>query len=71
MIPWIIFAVIAVPLAVLAYFTVRRNTASGEGSATEDTETQAEIEREFADAEAYEAKWHDEDKTKYQQERLP
>ena len=28
-------------------------------------------EQEFADAEAFEAKWHEEDKERYRQERLP
>ena len=31
----------------------------------------ARTEREFADAEAYEAKWHEEDRESFHQERLP
>ena len=49
---------------------LRRNTAASEFPAT-DPEERARTEQEFADAEAYEAKWHEEDKERYHQERLP
>ena len=69
MIPWIIIAVVAVPLVVVGYLAMRRNTAESELSA--DADAAARTEREFADAEAYEAKWHEEDKERFHQERLP
>ncbi len=69
MIPWIIIAVIAVPLVVVAFMTMRRNTAASELPANADARTRAE--QEFAEAEAYEAKWHEEDKERFHQERLP
>jgi len=68
-IPWIIIAVIVVPLVVVAYVTMRRNTDESEVPADPDAVAQAE--QEFAEAEAYEAKWHEEDKERYHQERLP
>jgi hypothetical protein len=68
-IPWIIIAVIAVPLVVVGYMTVRRNTDASEARA--DPNAAARAEQEFAEAEAYEAKWHEEDKERYHQERLP
>ena len=71
MIPWLIFAVVVVPLAVIGFAVARRRTAAGEHPAGEDTDSQAEIEREFAEAEAYEAKWREQDKERYRQERLP
>ena len=71
MIPWIIIGLVAVPLVVIAFMATRRRTAAGEHPASEDAESQAEIEQEFAQAEAYEAKWHEEDKERYHQERLP
>jgi hypothetical protein len=71
MIPWIIFAVVVVPLLVIGFAASRRRTAAGENPASEGAESQAEIEREFAAAEAYEEKWREEDKEKYRQERLP
>ena len=71
MIPWIIFAVIVVPLVVVVFAATRRRTAAGEHPAGEDAEERAEIEREFAAAEAYEEKWREEDKENYRQERLP
>ena len=71
MIPWIIFAVVVVPLVVVGFAASRRRTAAGEHPAGEDAQEQAEIEREFADAEAYEDKWREEDKKRYREERLP
>jgi len=67
-IPWIIIAVIAVPLVVVAFVVMRRNTA-GERPASD--EAAAQMEQEFAEAEAYEAKWHEDDKERFHQERLP
>ena len=71
MIPWLIFAVVVVPLVVVAFVVARRNTAAGEHPAFEDDAARARTEQEFADAEAYEAKWHEADKERYHEERLP
>ncbi len=71
MIPWIIIAVIAVPLVVIAFMAMRRNTTASELPASTDANAGARTEQEFAEAEAYEAKWHEEDKERYHQERLP
>ena len=71
MIPWLIFAVVVVPLVVIAFVVARRNTAAGEHPALEDDAARARTEQEFADAEAYEAKWHEADKERYHEERLP
>jgi hypothetical protein len=70
-IPWIIMAVVAVPLVVIAYLATRRRTAAGEHPAGEDAQARARIEQEFAEAEAYEAEWREQDKEKFHQERLP
>ena len=69
MIPWIIMAVIAVPLVVIAFVAMRRKTASGERLADDDG--QALAEQEFAEAEAYDAKWREEDKERASQKRFP
>jgi hypothetical protein len=70
-IPWLIFAVVVVPLAVIGFVAARRRTAAGEHPATEDAQERALTEQEFAEAEAYEAKWREQDKERYHQERLP
>jgi hypothetical protein len=70
-IPWLIFALVAVPLVVIAFAATRRKRAAGEHPATEDAEARARTEQEFAEAEAYEAKWREEDKERFHQERLP
>ena len=69
MIPWIIFAVVAVPLVVMAFLATRRKRAAGE--LVEGDDAQAEVEQEFAAAEEYEAKWREEDKERFHQERFP
>ena len=70
-IPWIVVAVVVVPLLVFGFMATRRSTAGGERPASEDPEAQAEMEEEFAEAEAYEEKWREEDKERYRQERFP
>ncbi|MGZ4308040.1 MAG: hypothetical protein ACXVRZ_02925 [Gaiellaceae bacterium] len=71
MIPWLIFAVVVVPLVVVGFAATRRRTAAGERPASEDARTKALTEREFAEAEAYEEEWREKDKERYHQERLP
>ena len=71
MIAWIIIAVVAVPILVIGYLAMRRNMAVSEHAAGDDAETGLSLEKEFAEAEAYQAKWHEEDKERYHQERLP
>jgi hypothetical protein len=68
-IPWIIIAVIVVPLVVIAFAATRRTRAQSERPASDDAA--ARMEQEFAEAEAYEAKWHEEDKERFHRERLP
>jgi hypothetical protein len=58
-------------LLVVGFVATRRRTAAGEHPASEDAQARARTEQEFADAEAYEAKWRKEDEEKYHQERLP
>jgi hypothetical protein len=70
-IPWIVFALVAVPLVIVGVVVSRRRTAAGEHPASEDAQTKALTEQEFAEAEAYEAKWREEDKERYREERLP
>lgn len=71
MIPWIIFAVVVVPLVVIAFVVARRNTKVGERELDETPEHVERTEREFAAAEAYEAQWHEEDEKRFHRERLP
>lgn len=66
MIPWLIIAVVAVPLIVVAFASMRRKTV--DSRAAVDTREAAE---EFAAAEAYEAEWHKADEERFHKERLP
>jgi hypothetical protein len=69
--PWLILGLVAVPLIVIAYAVSRRKTAAGELPASEDAQARARTEQEFAAAEAYEAKWREEDEKRFRRERLP
>ena len=71
MIPWLVFALVAVPLVVVGFVATRRRKVAGEHPASEDARARALTEKEFAEAEAYEAKWREEDKERYNKERLP
>lgn len=71
MLPWIVFALVAVPLLVVGFVATRRRTTAGEHPPNEDAQARALTEQEFAEAEAYEAKWREEDKERYLDERLP
>jgi hypothetical protein len=64
-------AVVAVPLVVVGFVATRRRTTAGEHPASEDARARARTEQEFAEAEAYEAKWREEDLERFHQERLP
>lgn len=70
MIPWLVVALVLVPLVVLGFTSMRRRTAAAEHPVTEDAGACARTEREFAEAEAYEAQWREENKD-HHQPRLP
>ena len=70
-IPWIVFALVVVPLVVVGFLATRRRTVAGEHRATEDAQARARTEQEFAEAEAFEAEWREKDKERYRQEHLP
>jgi uncharacterized membrane protein len=70
-IPWIVLAVVAVPLVVVGFLATRRRTIAAEHPASEDARARARTEQEFAEAEAYEEEWREKDLEKFHQERLP
>ena len=55
-------ALIAVPLVLLAFATLRRRTTAFEHPPGEDAAARARTEQEFAEAEAYETQWREEHK---------
>ena len=55
MIPWLIFGLVLVPVLIVAFVAARRRTVAGEHPAGETAEDRAEMEKEFAEAEAYQA----------------
>ena len=71
MIPWLIVALVAVPLLVVAFVAARRRTVAFEHPTGEDAQSSALSDQELADAEAFDAKWREEDKVRYHEERIP
>ena len=71
MVPWLIFALVVVPLVVVVSLVARRRTVAFERPTQEDAEARARTEQEFAEAEVYEAKWREEDKARHDQELFP
>jgi hypothetical protein len=68
-IPWLIMALVVVPLAVIGFVASRRRTKAGEHPASESA--QVLTEQELAKAESYEAEWREQDEERYHRERLP
>jgi hypothetical protein len=66
-IPWIIFAVVVVPLLLVGFAATRRRTVTSEPQAPKSELT----EQEFEEAEASQAKWQAEQKDRYHEQRLP
>ena len=62
MLPVLIFVLIAIPVLVIAYRASRRSRAAGEHPNPETDADRAEIENEFAQAEAYQEEWREEEK---------
>ena len=61
-VPVVSFIVIGLPLLVIAFFLVRRSKQAGEHPVAETPEEQARIEDEFAQAEAYQEEWREEER---------
>jgi hypothetical protein len=55
--PWLILAMVVVPLLVVAFAATKRSTRSGEAATNADPEVARRTEQEFADAERYEEEW--------------
>jgi hypothetical protein len=57
--PVIIFACVAIPLLIIAFLAVRRSRMTADNAAEGTAADRAEVEREFAAAEAYETEWRE------------
>jgi len=62
MLPIIIIVLVAIPLLALAFRAVARTKAVGEHPVPENDGTVERTEQEFADAEAYQEQWREEEK---------
>jgi len=68
-IPWIILAVVAVPILVLAFRAARRRDEAGEHPVGESEADQDRIEQEFEESERYQEQWRKEQR-KHQDDTL-
>lgn len=71
MIPWLIVALILVPLLIVAFVGTRRRTTAFEHPNGEDAQAGGLTDQELSDAEAYESKWREDDRARYHEEHLP
>ena len=64
MLPVIIFVAVAIPVLLIAFAAIARRKSAGERPEASDPAAaaaeQAEYEQEFADAEAYQEQWREE-----------
>ena len=58
MLPVLIFALVAIPLLIIAVAAAKKRNAAGEPAPT-DTAARAEVEREFDEAERYQEAWRE------------
>ena len=74
MLPVIIFVAVAIPILLVAFAAVAKRRAAGERPEAADPAAaaaeQEEYEREFADAEAYQEKWREEQHREHPDDRL-
>jgi len=74
MLPVIIFVAVAIPILLIAFAAVARRKTAGERPEATDPAAaaaeQAEYEKEFADAEAYQEKWREEQHREHPDDRL-
>jgi flagellar basal body-associated protein FliL len=68
--PWIILAVVAVPVLAAAFAVSRRRTQAAEHPAGETAAERKRIEQEFEDAEAFEETWRAEEHRTHPPESL-
>jgi uncharacterized membrane protein len=62
LIPVVIIVVIAIPVLIMAFRATQKSKAAGEHPVPEDAATRQRTEDEFAQAEAYQEQWREEEK---------
>ena len=62
MLPVLIFAVVVIPLLVLAFGAMRRSNDAGEHPVGETDADRLRTEQEFEESERYQAEWREEHK---------
>jgi flagellar biosynthesis/type III secretory pathway M-ring protein FliF/YscJ len=71
MIPWLIVAVVAVPILVIAFSRMRKKDAAGEHPADETQADRERTEDEFEESERYQEQWRAEQKTHQDDTLIP
>ncbi len=71
MIPWLIVAVVAVPILVIAASRMRKKDEVGEHPATETQADRDLVEQEFEESERYQEQWRKEHRKEHDDTMLP
>ena len=69
LLPVVIIVVVAIPVLFMAFRATQRSKAAGEHPAGEDAAARQRTEDEFAEAEAYQEQWREEEK-KHQRDTI-
>ena len=69
LLPVVIIVVVAIPVLIFAFRATQRSKAAGEHPVPEDAATRQRTEDEFAEAEAYQEQWREEEK-KHQRDTI-
>ncbi len=70
-IPWVILAVVAVPILVIAFSKMRKKDEAGEHPAGETDADQERIEQEFEESERYQEEWRKEHRKEQDDTLIP
>jgi hypothetical protein len=62
LLPVVIIVVVAIPVLIIAFRATQKSKAAGEHPVPEDAASRQRIEDEFAQAEAYQEQWREEEK---------
>jgi FtsZ-interacting cell division protein ZipA len=62
LLPVVIIVVVAIPVLIIAFWATQKSKAAGEHPVPEDAATRQRTEDEFAQAEAYQEQWREEEK---------
>ncbi len=70
MIPFVLIALIAVPLVIAGFLAMKRSRDRYEGARTTSAADEARMEEDFAEAERYEERWREQQRHPHRDDHL-